>query len=410
MKKQILFLTLIAASIQVTKPEHLSAAAFLRIKQQRKNLNIVDAQGNDVTTIAPAVYAYMPTLNNILAQQQLEPQNKLYLAAEISGEYQGALAAMVVIISNIINKVNNKTINFFINHTPADIPGFVRNEVKAKITNLDVLRRFMYLSCAVGNRALANAAAGVWVKQGKTTVPTTTVSLLKPCKNIISQLIEKHKRIKGATEVTMFDLAIGNNLKVINSVLDLSNKNIKNLDWVPFMNEQVKRSIQILKLDNNQITQIPKGAFVTAGTTMRFARRMLSSSGYAEFPNLKTLSLQNNNIQVIENSAFWGLTHLINLNLQNNQISKLPDNVFQDLVSLNILNLNSNKLTAINSVVFKHVPQLKILNLNNNPFTKVPQDLIKNIPTLEQVSFAGNTIIKSLTGKWYVVDQANKKQ
>ena len=71
----------------------------------------------------------------------------------------------------------------------------------------------------------------------------------------------------------------------------------------------------------------------------------LHSQSFAQFPNLVSIGLSFNEIEVIDKDAFDGLDHLSSLFLQYNQISELPIGVFDSLISLKHLDVRNNPVS-----------------------------------------------------------------
>ncbi len=149
-------------------------------------------------------------------------------------------------------------------------------------------------------------------------------------------------------------------------------------------------TVQMLDLQNNQLTTIESNAFagITNLKVLDLANNQLStieSNAFAGLTSLEDLDLTNNQLSTIESNAFAGLTNLENLNLNNNQLITVESNAFAGLTSLEGLYLQNSQLTTIESNAFAGITNLKVLDLANN-----------QLSTIESNAFAGLTSLKSL--------------
>ncbi len=92
---------------------------------------------------------------------------------------------------------------------------------------------------------------------------------------------------------------------------------------------EVPRSTQKLTLYRYNISVLTERAFSANGTDM----------------DLRALSMQNNNIQVIESCAFCGLPRLVSLDLSHNRLRVVSPGAFYGLEQLRNLNLSNALMT-----------------------------------------------------------------
>ncbi len=176
--------------------------------------------------------------------------------------------------------------------------------------------------------------------------------------------------------------------------LDLSNMKINDLNGL--RNILNIKTVQFLRLGNNQLTTIPTNAF--AGLT-----------------NLKDLFLRDNQLTTIQPNAFTGLTSLTELALYNNQLTTIQPNAFAGLTNLEKLYLYNNQLTTIKPDTFTGLTSLTELALHNNQLTTIPTNAFVDLTNLETLGLSKNqlTIIQpnAFTGltKLEYLDLANKK-
>jgi Leucine-rich repeat (LRR) protein len=95
-------------------------------------------------------------------------------------------------------------------------------------------------------------------------------------------------------------------------------------------------------------------------------------NGFDRLPNLRNLSLQNNEMVLIENYIFSDLHSLEELHLENNYIVAIGAYAFGDLFNLVALFLSHNQLTEYDSEWFGNNPRLAEIYLDRNFVTKIP--------------------------------------
>ena len=180
--------------------------------------------------------------------------------------------------------------------------------------------------------------------------------------------------------------------------LQMSNDN---LPYIP----NLPNSIQILAMDNNQITNIPSTIFawktglqilylynnninhLSTGTfsdlisltNLRLNNNpmtwWLANNVFDSLNSLTTLYLYNDQLTNITSSTFHWLANISDLRIQNNLISTIANDAFQWLTSLQTLMLNNNQLTSLSDNIFDNLTNLHDLYLNNNQLVTLPEDL-----------------------------------
>ncbi|MBA0868847.1 hypothetical protein Goshw_019474 [Gossypium schwendimanii] len=102
-------------------------------------------------------------------------------------------------------------------------------------------------------------------------------------------------------------------------------------------------------------------------------------------PNLRTLFLRENNLQVISDGFFHFMPHLTVLNLSRNYgLEELPKGISQ-LISLECLDLSSTGIREL-PIELKSLTKLKMLDLSNMLFVgkmKIPRQLISSFSKLQ---------------------------
>lgn len=123
--------------------------------------------------------------------------------------------------------------------------------------------------------------------------------------------------------------------------LNLSQNNLENLD-ICHDESTPRMELVYLNISQNMLTRLYKGQF-------------------ACLKKLQILSLENNNINIIEDLSFDGLSHLSILNLKNNNLFTISNSTFANLFSLTHLNLYENTIYEHGSKVFKDLKKLQEL-------------------------------------------------
>ncbi|XP_052463868.1 trophoblast glycoprotein-like [Carassius gibelio] len=124
---------------------------------------------------------------------------------------------------------------------------------------------------------------------------------------------------------------------------------------------EVPRSIQNLTLYRYNISVLTKRAFSVNETDT----------------DLRALSLQDNNIQVIENCAFCGLPRLLSLDLSHNRLMVVHPGAFYGLEQLRYLNLSNSLMTSDASQLplalsTDNLGNLQRLDLSGNRLEVIP--------------------------------------
>ncbi|XP_060085858.1 leucine-rich repeat-containing protein 15-like [Ylistrum balloti] len=183
--------------------------------------------------------------------------------------------------------------------------------------------------------------------------------------------------------------------------------------------------LQELWLNMNNLLKIPAG-LPTGLQHLSLDDNQVSVINSNDFPansNLHILSLQSNAITRIENEAFQNLASLTDLFLGGNYITVLPNNVFSSLVNLvhlNLLRLDldlieedaftglSNLMaldlsfiivkspTGIQGNIFKWLPNLTTLSLQESPELAAKlvssQEMLSSISSVQDLNLMDNTI------------------
>ncbi|KAJ3629232.1 hypothetical protein MTP99_013637 [Tenebrio molitor] len=145
----------------------------------------------------------------------------------------------------------------------------------------------------------------------------------------------------------------------------LNSSSLKNLVNLP--------NLRVLSLQDNQIQNLPLNIF-------------------QNFSSLEHLDLSNNNL-VLTTNSFRGLSALKTLSIRNNSLEMIPKGAFNNLSSLEILDMSINKLTTLEgSRLFVNLQDLQTLNMSHNLLTNFSYDLIMLLYNLEVLDISGNRL------------------
>lgn len=121
----------------------------------------------------------------------------------------------------------------------------------------------------------------------------------------------------------------------------------------------------------------------------------LSSGIFSNCQQLITLNLQNNKINEIASDALVGLSSLKYLDLSSNQITFLDKNVFEPLKNLDSLDLHENQIQIDSSQLFQYNRELSFLSLYSNDLRYIPVGLFDNLNKLKGLIISNNPNLKS---------------
>ncbi|XP_058582225.1 leucine-rich repeats and immunoglobulin-like domains protein 1 [Neofelis nebulosa] len=217
---------------------------------------------------------------------------------------------------------------------------------------------------------------------------TAIPSLGAASSHVVSLFLQHNKirsvegsQLKAYLSLEVLDLS-SNNITEIRSAcfpqglhireLNLASNRIGSLESGAF--DGLSRSLVMLRLSKNRITQLPVKAF--------------------KLPRLTQLDLNRNRIRLIEGLTFQGLESLEVLKLQRNNISKLTDGAFWGLSRIHVLHLESNSLVEVNSGSLYGLSALQQLHLSGNSIARISRDGWSFCQRLQELVLSFNNLTR----------------
>lgn len=182
--------------------------------------------------------------------------------------------------------------------------------------------------------------------------------------------------------------------------INLFKRGIKSIETKAFHNLP---SLQTIDLRNNSISSIPRNLFFQ---TQHLEEVLLTGN------NITDLNLSSNQIKIGSLSlSFNGIMeprNLSNINIktlmiQNSQIQVLKANSFDGLYNLNELNFTDSNIYSIESGALNHLYRLKYLDTQNLfKFTKnIPIDSFKDLKSLQIINISSLSLEKLASFSFY---------
>ncbi|CAH1242770.1 LINGO2 [Branchiostoma lanceolatum] len=123
--------------------------------------------------------------------------------------------------------------------------------------------------------------------------------------------------------------------------------------------------------------------------------KMLSS-----YPHLQYLSLDWNEIRVIEAGAFRQQKKLQVLHLSGNRIGHVDTSMFVGLENLTRLDLNANSITTIPHSSLQSLSKLQILTLVGNDVSALPESVFRDLQNIRRIALSGRRLSSLPTEAW----------
>ncbi|KAM8962401.1 leucine-rich repeat-containing protein 19 [Pelodytes ibericus] len=118
--------------------------------------------------------------------------------------------------------------------------------------------------------------------------------------------------------------------------------------WIGSISAEIKN---VLTCDGNRNNSVPN-TFPTSTIVLDLYNQSIAldecdQEALRQYPLLKELNLEGNNITVIPSKAFFGLAKLEVLNLKNNLIQDINEKAFDGLENLKVLDLSYNQISHL---------------------------------------------------------------
>ncbi|XP_063296985.1 transforming growth factor beta activator LRRC33 [Pelobates fuscus] len=171
-----------------------------------------------------------------------------------------------------------------------------------------------------------------------------------------------------------------------------------------FSQSGCRLSYRIADCSYLQLTSVPKDfpndieeLVLVFNNIKRITRPALSL-----YPDLKSLSLQSNGLELIESDTFQGTTGLESLSLQDNSISTdyiQASEALRFIPSLKKLDLSRNGLKMnMVTALLRNLKSLEYLSLDNNMIMRLEDSVFAGLHELKQLSLQRNYIYEIETG------------
>jgi Leucine-rich repeat (LRR) protein len=151
------------------------------------------------------------------------------------------------------------------------------------------------------------------------------------------------------------------------------------------------KSLKILLLQSNFISRLPTFTSLESLEKLDLSSNMMLVVKFNFFgmPNLKQLILNNN--QITMDSDFLQLSgNFTKLSMANNSIRSIDDSAFLNLNNLQSLDLSNNLLTELKEQTFKGLNSLIKLDLSYNEIVKIDREMFKNLLKLNELDMRNN--------------------
>ncbi|XP_017796550.1 PREDICTED: leucine-rich repeats and immunoglobulin-like domains protein 3 isoform X3 [Habropoda laboriosa] len=152
--------------------------------------------------------------------------------------------------------------------------------------------------------------------------------------------------------------------------------------------------LQGLKINKNQLTQVPDMFFVKNITNLALAHNSISDingTALLTLQRLENLDISGNKISVVRNGSFLSPNSLTHLNLNMNQIKIIENGSLDNLTALEELRLNKNHLTQLKDL-FTNLKKLRILEINRNELQTIQGLSLRGLKNLKELRLKRNKI------------------
>ncbi|XP_072037328.1 uncharacterized protein [Amphiura filiformis] len=150
------------------------------------------------------------------------------------------------------------------------------------------------------------------------------------------------------------------------------------------------KNLTHLSLDNNDLSILNQTLLHNKSTMVSLVLShnnlsVIASEVFSHLYTLKHLYLDLNMLELIQIDLFDKLIKLDILDLSNNRIDSLPSGIFKDCHQLKELWLNNNKLGVIQIDLFDELTKLEILSLRSNNIESLQSDVFRDLQQLREL-------------------------
>jgi Leucine-rich repeat (LRR) protein len=156
--------------------------------------------------------------------------------------------------------------------------------------------------------------------------------------------------------------------------------------------------LKVLRLQNNLLTSASTShlqglrSLVDLDLSSNLLAGQLGPSTLPRLPNLQVISLAHNQLNSVRRGSFAGLEGIVSLTLNHNQIDVLEDHGFRAVPTLSHLDLANNRIVAVSSASLAHLTKLKTLDLSHNFLRSLTSDLIVPLKSIQVIKLDDNDI------------------
>jgi Leucine-rich repeat (LRR) protein len=170
------------------------------------------------------------------------------------------------------------------------------------------------------------------------------------------------------------------NLKKIPPSLFLGLANLEIIDFwwnqIEIIHENTFNGLTNLKKINFYINQVKE----------------INPNAFNGLANLEIIDFRGNQIEVIHENTFNGLSNLKQISFYYNQIKEIPPNLFNGLAYLEIIDFSSNRIEIIHENTFNGLTNLKEIDFSVNHIKEMHLNLFNGLANLEIIQFSKNKI------------------
>ncbi|CAC5377833.1 THBS2S [Mytilus coruscus] len=214
----------------------------------------------------------------------------------------------------------------------------------------------------------------------------------------LEKLIEFRLHSQSPVMTTiMFDSMI--NIGTALKYLFISQNGLTHLPHQIFMEANFTELIE-LYADNNLIKNVTELVESAYGVKLRptYLQKKQQFLAFSTTPNIVKLYLQNNLIEMINNTDFCELQLLQLLNLRSNQLNEthIQEEGFKCLSVMNYLDLGNNhnmQFVPVALTTHERLPSIQTLYLENNMISVLPTETFTNVSTLITLYLHDNRIV-----------------